>query len=215
MLSSDCLQSKKEKLCLHGKKEMSNTWNLQLSMALIMEQCERCHCIMAASYSLIQLIQSLGRIRPTRQNHDFTSYDPSRSGDFWQQLNDIKARHMCQTAQVIQPWKSSIEICSIYKVIKTSFVAVIYVTTDIVHTLWNHKLRKNHAMSDAAIQARAPDSIKKDYVHEQLTKMKERCAVCKSSTFDRTVAACLKNDSRHYCYSCHAYSCGDNYHKIA
>ena len=75
--------------------------------------------------------------------------------------------------------------------------------------------RKNHAMSDEllATQARTADSIKKDYVHKQLTKIKERCAVCKSSTCDRIVAACFKNDSRHYCYRCHAHSCDDNYHQ--
>ena len=46
-----------------------------------------------ASYSLICLIQSLGRIRRARQNHDYATlhifdagYDPSRSGDFQRQL---------------------------------------------------------------------------------------------------------------------------------
>jgi len=44
----------------------------------------------------------------------------------------------------------------------------------------------------------------------------EQCAVlCKPSTCNGTVAACLKGDSRHYCYSCHAYSCGNNIIKIA
>ena len=43
--------------------------------------------------------------------------------------------------------------------------------------------------------------------------MKEQCVVCKLSTCDGAVAACLKGDSRQYCYSCHAYSCGDNYHQ--
>ena len=56
------------------------------------------------------------------------------------------------------------------------------------------------------------DSIKKEYVREQLTKMKEQCAACKSSPC-RIVAACLKGDSRYYCYSCHAYCCGNNYHQ--
>ena len=44
-------------------------------------------------------------------------------------------------------------------------------------------------MSDAAIQARAKqDQIEsnKEYVCKQLTKTKEQCAVCESSTFDRT-----------------------------
>ena len=54
-----------------------------------------------ASYSLFRLIQSLGRIRPARQNHDYatlhifdTGYDPSRSRDFERQLNDIKVKNM-------------------------------------------------------------------------------------------------------------------------
>jgi hypothetical protein len=71
-------------------------------------------------------------------------------------------------------------------------------------------------MSDAAIKARAAqDEIvsNKEYVREQLTKMKEECAVCKLSTCDGTIATCLKGDSKHYCYSCHAYSCGNNYHQ--
>ena len=54
-----------------------------------------------ASYSLIQLIQSLGRIHPARQNHDYatlhifdTGYDLSRFGDIERQLNDIKVKNM-------------------------------------------------------------------------------------------------------------------------
>ena len=54
-----------------------------------------------ASYLLILLIQSLGRFRPARQNHDYatvhifdTGYDPSRSGYFERQLNDIKVKNM-------------------------------------------------------------------------------------------------------------------------
>ena len=54
-----------------------------------------------ASYSLFRLIQSLGRIRPARQNHDYatldifdTGYDPSRFGDIERQLNDIKVKNM-------------------------------------------------------------------------------------------------------------------------
>ena len=49
-------------------------------------------------------------------------------------------------------------------------------------------------MSDASIQARAKqDQIEsnKEYVREQLTKMKEQCAVCKLSTCDGTIAKCL------------------------
>jgi len=53
--------------------------------------------------------------------------------------------------------------------------------TAIVYTLWNtihhllyvHKLRKNHAMSDGAIQARAAQDYivpNKEYVCEQLKK---------------------------------------------
>ena len=75
--------------------------------------------------------------------------------------------------------------------------------------------RKNHAMSDAAIQARAKqDEIEsnKEYVRQQLIIMKEQCVVCKRSTCDGTIAKCLDKDSRHYCYSCHAYSCAGNYH---
>ena len=54
-----------------------------------------------ASYSLFQLIQSLGRIRPGRQNYDYatlhifdTGYDPSREGDLERGLNDIKVKNM-------------------------------------------------------------------------------------------------------------------------
>ena len=54
-----------------------------------------------ASYSLFRLIQSLGRIRPERQNHDYatlhifdTRYDPSRSGEIEHRLNDIKVKNM-------------------------------------------------------------------------------------------------------------------------
>ena len=54
-----------------------------------------------ASYSLFRLIQSLGRICPARQNHEYetlhifdTGYDPSRSRDFERQLNDIKVKNI-------------------------------------------------------------------------------------------------------------------------
>ena len=44
--------------------------------------------------------------------------------------------------------------------------------------------------------------------------MRGQCAVCKLSTCDGTIAKCLDKDGRHYyCYSCHAYSCGENYHQ--
>ena len=69
-------------------------------------------------------------------------------------------------------------------------------------------------MSDAAIQARAKqDQIEsnKEYVRQQLIMMKEQC-VCKWSTCNGTIATCLNRESRHYCYSCHAYSCGVNFH---
>ena len=52
-----------------------------------------------ASYSLFRLIQSLGRIRPARQNYDYatlpnTGYDPSREGDLERRLNDIRVKSM-------------------------------------------------------------------------------------------------------------------------
>jgi len=47
----------------------------------------------------------------------------------------------CQTAQSIQQWKSSIKICSMYKVIKTSLVVVIDLTSCYCsHTVDAHKL---------------------------------------------------------------------------
>ena len=72
-------------------------------------------------------------------------------------------------------------------------------------------------MSDAAIQARAKqDEIEsnKEYVRQLLIIMKDQCVVCKQSTCDGTIATCLKRESHHYCYSCHAYSCAGNYHTI-
>ena len=36
--------------------------------------------------------------------------------------------------------------------------------------------------------------------------------VCQLSTRDGTIATCLNRESRHYCYSCHAYSCAVNFH---
>jgi len=53
----------------------------------------------------------------------------------------------------------------------------------------------------------------KDYIRQQLINMREQYAVCKLSTCDGTIAKCLDKDSRHYCYSCHAYSCDENYHQ--
>ena len=71
-------------------------------------------------------------------------------------------------------------------------------------------------MSDAAIQARAKqDQIESntEYVHQQLIIMKEQCVVCMRSTCYGTIATCLNKESCHYCYSCHAYGCGNNFHQ--
>ena len=93
------LRARKRILCLHGMKEMSNAWyyNCWRHDNGAVEDV----IVYMASYSLIQLIQSLGRIHPARQNHDYatlhifdTGYDPSRSGDFDCQLNDIKVKNM-------------------------------------------------------------------------------------------------------------------------
>ena len=170
-----------------------------------------------ASYSLFRLIQSLGRIRPESWLCN-TSHLRHR---IWSVK--IRWRIWCPTVQIIQPWNSSIEICSIYKVIKTSsFVTINAIDSYYSHTAEYHqtfaKRGRNHAMSDAAIQARAKqDQIEsnKEYVHQQLIIMKEKCVVCKRSTCGGNIATCLNRESRHYCYSCHAYSCGDNCHGIA
>ena len=54
-----------------------------------------------ASYSLLRLVQTLGRIRPHRQSFHFgtlnildTGYYLSRTGEVERQLNNIKARHI-------------------------------------------------------------------------------------------------------------------------
>jgi len=73
-------------------------------------------------------------------------------------------------------------------------------------------------MSDVAIQARAKQDLiesNKEYVRQQLIIMKEQCVVCNRSTCGGHIATCLNRESRHYCYSCHAYSCGDNFLGIA
>ena len=115
------------------------------------------------------------------QLHIFAGFDLSRSGDFERQLNDIKVKNMVPDIQIIQPWNSYIEICSIYKVINNDFInyrQLLFlhcgIPSDVCKTCTN--CRKNHAMSDAAIQARAKqDEIEsnKEYVRQQLTKMKD------------------------------------------
>ena len=64
-------------------------------------------------------------------------------------------------------------------------------------------------MLDAAIQAQAVHEqieSNKEYVREQLIKMKECCAVCNLTTCDGTVATCVQKDKQHYCYNCHTYA---------
>jgi len=69
---------------LHGKKEMSNGMVSTIVDGIDNGAVEDVF-VCRARYSLFQLIQSLGRIRPARQNHDYatlhildTEYDPSR-----------------------------------------------------------------------------------------------------------------------------------------
>ena len=56
-------------------------------------------------------------------------------------------------------------------------------------------------MLDAAIQAQAVHEqieSKKEYVREQLIKMKECCAVCKLRiTCDGSIATCIQKDKQH------------------
>ena len=97
----------------------------------------------------------------------------------------------------------------------TAVILTLQNTINVCKTCTN--CRKNHALSGAAIQARAKQDQKesnKDYVHQQLINMREQYAVCKLSTCDGRIAKCLDKDSGHYyCYSCHAYSCDENYHQ--
>ena len=86
---------------MHGKKEMSNARCLLLLIDGIDNGAVEDVFVYKASYTLFRLIQSLGRISPARQNHDFvtlhifdTGYDPPRSGDFQRLLNDIKVKNM-------------------------------------------------------------------------------------------------------------------------
>ena len=124
-----------------------------------------------ASYSLFRLIQSFGRIRPARQNHDHatlhifdTGYDPSRDGDFERQLNDIKVKNVVpnstdnttlekfyQDLFNIQSYQDFINCNNqCYRKLLFSHCGI---PSDVCETCTN--CRKNHAMSDAAIQARA------------------------------------------------------------
>ena len=187
-----------------------------------------------ASYSLFRMIQSLGRIRPARKNHHYatlhifdTGYDPSRSGDFERQLNDIKVKNMVPDSnrhfncgkfyrnlfniQGYQDFINCNDQC--YRRLLLILFSHCGIPSDVCKTCTT--CRKNHAMSDAAIQARAKqDQIEsnKEYVCQQLTNMREQCVVCMLSTCDGMIAKCLDKDSRHYCYSCHA-SCGENFHR--
>jgi len=145
MLTSNFFRARKRIICLNGKKETSNAWYLQLLMALLMEQLKISLYTGQAIhwfnwYNLLAEFALLGRIMIMRH---FTSWHRIWSVKIWfffQQLNDIKARHIVlSSADIIQPGKSSIEICSIYKVIKISLVVVTYVTDSYcLHTMEYH-----------------------------------------------------------------------------
>jgi len=100
MLTSDCLQSKKEDTMLAWEER-----DEQCVVSTIVDRIDNGAVedvfVYRASHSMFPLIQSLGRIRPARQNHDYatlhifdTGYDPSRDGDFESRLNDIKVENM-------------------------------------------------------------------------------------------------------------------------
>ena len=230
MLTSDCLQSEKEDTMLAWEER-----DEQCMVSTIVDGIDNGAVedvfVYRASYSLFRLIQSLGRIRPARQNHDYatlhifdTGYDPSRVGDLERRLNDIKVKNMVpnntdNTTMVkfyrdlfnIQGYQDFIN-CNDQCYRKLLFLHC-GIPSDDCQMCTN--CRTNHAMSDAAIQARAKqDQIEsnKEYVRQQLIIMKEQCVVCKRSSCDGTIATCLNRESRHYCYSCHAYSCGVNFH---
>lgn len=88
VLTSDCLQSEKEDTML-AWEERDEQCMVSTIVDGIYNGVVEDIFVYRASYSLFRLIQSLGRIRPARQNHDYatlhildTGYDPSRDGDF-------------------------------------------------------------------------------------------------------------------------------------
>ena len=88
VLTNNYLQSEKEDTMLAWEER-----NEQCMVSTIVDGIDNGAVedvfVYRASYSLFRLIQSLGRIRPARQNHEYatlhifdTGYYPSRSGDF-------------------------------------------------------------------------------------------------------------------------------------
>ena len=213
MLTSDCLQSEKEDTLL-AWEEGDKQYMVSTIVDGIDNGAVEDVFVYRASYSLFRLIQSLRRIRPARQNHDYatlhifdTGYDPARSREFERRLNDINVKNM------VPP--DSTDNTTIKKFYRDLFNIQGY--QDFVHCndrcyrqlLFSHyripsdvckictNCINNHAMSDGAMQARAKqDQIEsnKEYVHQQLIIMKEQCVVCKRSTCNGTIATCLNRE---------------------
>jgi len=100
MLTSDRLQSKKEDTMFAWEERDEQCMASTIVNGIGNGAVEDVF-VYRTSYSLFHLIQSLGRIRAARQNHDYatlhifnTGYDPSRSGEFEHQLNDTKVKNM-------------------------------------------------------------------------------------------------------------------------
>ena len=72
MLTSDCLQSEKEDTML-AWEERDEQCMVSTIVDEINDGAVKDVFVYRASYSLFRLIQSLGRIRPARQNHDYAT----------------------------------------------------------------------------------------------------------------------------------------------
>jgi len=186
--------------------------------------------VLRGSYSIVRLVQSLGRIRPPRQSFGTatfdildTSYDPTPQGDVDQNTNYIKHAGMVPSTiqdDTLQDFYTSLFHTTGYHTFVNQdkcYRKYLFNDCGISSQDCNNctNCRNKHEIVAAASQASAAlsDELReKVFVREQLASMIDRCYVCKRSECDGTIAKCIGNNPKHYCFSCHALSVKENFH---
>ena len=234
-LTSDHVQSEKEDIMKAWEEEEDQCMASTIVDGIDNGKVENV-IILRGSYSISRLVQSLGRIRPPRQSFDNatldildTGYDPTPQGDAEQQTIYIKQAGMVPSTTPDDKlsdfytglfhttgYRQFIEHNGCYR--KYMFDACGIQSQDCNNC---SNCRENHEIVAAASQASAALSVElenKQFVREQLKTMIHQCYVCKRLECDGSIAKCLQQDQKRYCFSCHALSVRvsavrDNFHR--
>ena len=229
-LTSDHIQSEKENIMARWEERedqcMASTIVDGIDNGLVENVI-----LFRGCYSVSRLVQTLGRIRPPRQNFDKatldildTGYDPVHSGDIDGDINYIKQAGMAPSTasdETLQDFYSNLFHTSGYRRFinhRECYRKYMFDACGIPSQDCNQcsNCRNSQEIVAAASQASAALSAElknKQFVREQLSSMIYQCYACKRSECDGSIASCLGKESKHYCFSCHAESIKANFHR--